>query len=119
MIKLRVNGVGRETAADAATPILYVLRYRELASRMFPIAMNAMSAIDLQDMLSWRWMVAGGKETPFTEDAYKEMFVSSKGLPRSAIKMADETLRDLFVNQEHEADGERIKQIAASLNLHE
>ena len=94
-----------------------VLRYRELASRMFPIAMNAMSAIDLQDMITFRWMVAGGKNAPFTDDAYKEMFVSSKGLPRDAIKIADETLRDLFVKQEQHANGERIQQVAASLNL--
>src|SRR5215210_885433 len=94
-----------------------VLRYRELASRMFPIAMNAMSAVDLQDMIAFRWMVAGGKAPPFTEAAYKELFVYSKGLPRDAIKIADETLRDLFVNQQHEADGERIQQIATSLNL--
>jgi general secretion pathway protein A len=94
-----------------------VLRYRELASRMFPIAINAMSAIDLQDMLTFRWMVAGGKEAPFTEDAYKAMFVSSKGLPRDAIKLADETLRDLFVKQEHKANGARIQQIAPTLNL--
>jgi len=94
-----------------------VLRYRELASRMFPIAMNAMSAVDLQDMIAFRWMVAGGKAPPFTDAAYKELFVSSKGLPRDAIKIADETLRDLFVNQLHEADGERIQHIASGLNL--
>ena len=94
-----------------------VLRYRELASRMFPIAMNAMSAADLQDMIAFRWMVAGGKTPPFTDDAYKEMFVYSKGLPRDAIKIADETLRDLFVKQQHKADGSQIQDIALSLNL--
>jgi hypothetical protein len=84
---------------------------------MFPIAMNAMSAIDLQDMIGFRWMVAGGKNAPFTEDAYKEMFVRSKGLPRDAIKIADETLRDLFVNKQQQADAPRVQRIAESLNL--
>src|SRR3712207_4656649 len=42
-----------------------VLRYRELASRMFPIAINAMSSRDLEEMIQFRWMVAGGKEPPF------------------------------------------------------
>ena len=62
-------------------------------------------------------MVAGGKTPPFTDDAYKEMFVYSKGLPRDAIKIADETLRDLFVKQQHKADGSQIQDIALSLNL--
>src|SRR3712207_4525980 len=34
-----------------------VLRYRELASRMFPIAINAMSADELRAMIEFRWMV--------------------------------------------------------------
>ena len=84
---------------------------------MFPIAMTAMSLLDLQDMLAFRWMVAGGKASPFTEDAYKELFVASKGLPRDAIKMADESLRLLFLKQQQKADGALVQQIAKELNL--
>src|SRR5436853_4764631 len=40
-----------------------ILKYRELASRMFPIGMSAMSVIDLEDMIQFRWLVAGGKGT--------------------------------------------------------
>ncbi len=94
-----------------------VLRYKELASRMFPIAMNAMTPIDLQDMLRFRWMVAGGNDLPFTDEAFKELFVASKGLPRDAIKMADETLRELYIKQQQKADGALIQQIATNLNL--
>ena len=36
-----------------------IMQYRELASRMFPIAMNAMSLDDLQDMINFRLNVAG------------------------------------------------------------
>ena len=42
-----------------------ILRYQELASRMFPIAINAMSERDLEEMVRFRWLVAGGKELPF------------------------------------------------------
>ena len=62
-------------------------------------------------------VLAGGKETPFTEDAYKELFVASKGLPRDAIKMADESLRLLYLTQQQKADGPLIQQIAKELNL--
>lgn len=36
-----------------------IIQYRELASRMFPIAMNAMSIDDLKDMIMFRRNVAG------------------------------------------------------------
>ena len=36
-----------------------IIQYRELASRMFPIAMNAMSPDDLRDMITFRLTVAG------------------------------------------------------------
>jgi general secretion pathway protein A len=45
-----------------------VLRHQELASRMFPITMNAMSIDELQEMITFRWMVAGGKALPFPAD---------------------------------------------------
>jgi general secretion pathway protein A len=94
-----------------------ILRYPELASRMFPIAMNAMSATELRAMIEFRYMVAGGKQVPFTDEAYKEIFIYSKGLPRDAVKVCDETLRHLFVRQQQQADATDITEVAATLNL--
>src|SRR5215211_1139937 len=73
-----------------------ILKYKELASRMFPIAISPMSILELRNMIEFRWMVAGGKqEPPFDEDGYKVIFTYSKGLPRDAVKICDEVLRDL------------------------
>jgi general secretion pathway protein A len=94
-----------------------ILRYQELASRMFPIAMISMSATDLQDMLEFRYMVAGGKQSPFTDGAYKEIHACSKGLPRDAVKLADEALRHLFLRQRRQTSVEDIRTIAQQLNL--
>lgn len=96
-----------------------ILRYQELASRMFPIAVNAMSPTDLQDMIAFRWMVAGGHTPPFDEKdgAYKTLFTYSKGLPRDAIKVCDEVLRALMVSGKHHADAALITRIAGELNL--
>ena len=94
-----------------------ILRYQELASRMFPIAMISMSPTDLQDMLEFRFMVAGGKQSPFTEEVYKEIHAFPKGLPRDAVKLADETLRHLFLHQQKRASPEDIRTIATQLNL--
>lgn len=96
-----------------------ILRYQELASRMFPIAINAMSPTDLQDMIAFRWMVAGGQELPFDDrdGAYKALFTFSKGLPRDAIKVCDEVLRALMVAERRRADSAFVDRIARELNL--
>jgi general secretion pathway protein A len=54
-----------------------IVRYKELASRMFPIALSAMSPAELERMIRFRWMVAGAKELPFSAEAeavYKGYF---------------------------------------------
>jgi general secretion pathway protein A len=96
-----------------------VLRYRELASRMFPVAINAMSPTDLQEMIAFRWMVAGGKVPPFDAagGAYKTLFSYSKGLPRDAIKVCDEVLRELLVTGKYRANAAEIDKIAREINL--
>ncbi len=95
-----------------------ILRYPELASRMFPIAISPMSVDELKETIEFRWMVAGGKnEPPFDEDAYKMLYAYSKGLPRDAIKVCDELLRDLFSRQDSKATAQDVEQIAKELNL--
>jgi len=94
-----------------------ILRYRELASRMFPIAINAMSVEELRDMIRFRWMVAGGQELPFEDDAFKVIFAYSKGLPRDAIKVCDEVLRDLQAKNQKKATPQQVEEISKELNL--
>lgn len=109
---LQIVLVGQEDLAAK------VLRYPELASRMFPIAVSPMSIDDLRDTIAFRWFVAGGKgEPPFDEDAYKTLFAYCKGLPRDAVKVCDEVLRDLFAKQRTSATAEQVEQIAKELNL--
>src|SRR5215469_14864861 len=57
-----------------------IIQYRELASRMFPIAMNAMSLDDLKDMISFRLTVAGHSGNLFedSEEAYKTLYAYTK-----------------------------------------
>src|SRR5438552_5633765 len=52
-----------------------IIKYRELASRMFPIAINAMSLDDLRDMITFRLTVAGylGELFEDEERAYKTL----------------------------------------------
>jgi general secretion pathway protein A len=94
-----------------------ILRFRELASRMFPIAINAMSVEELHDMIRFRWLVAGGQELPFEDDAFKALFAYSKGLPRDAIKVCDEVLRDLQAKGQKKAVASQVEAICRELNL--
>jgi len=109
---LQIILVGQEELSNK------ILRYRELASRMFPIAISPMSVIELRHMIEFRWMVAGGKnEPPFDEEGYKVIYTYSKELPRDAVKICDEMLRDLMFKQEKKATAVEIEQIAKELNL--
>ena len=96
-----------------------VKRYKELASRMIPIAINPMSPLDLEDMLKFRWSIATGNksELPFTQEATAEIFAYSKGLPRDAIKLSDEILRHVFLQQKTNAVLEHVRNAAKDLDL--
>jgi len=96
-----------------------VKRYKELASRMIPIAINPMSPPDLEDMLKFRWSIASGNksELPFKQETMAEIFAYSKGLPRDAIKLSDEILRHVFLQQHTHAGLEHVRNAAKDLDL--
>ncbi len=96
-----------------------ILQYRELASRMFPIAMNAMSLDDLKEMISFRLTVAGHRGSLFEEkdEAYKTLYTYTKGLPRDAIKVCFELLIELVAHGKKQATPKQIEEIAKGQNL--
>ncbi len=98
-----------------------ILHYRELASRMFPIAMNAMSLDDLKDMIHFRLTVAGHPGALFAEqeaeEAYKTLYSYTKGLPRDAIKVCFELLIDLAAQGKKHATAKQVEEIAKGQNL--
>ena len=62
---------------------------------------------------------AGGKEPPFANDdgVYKTLFAYSKGLPRDAVKVCDEVLRELIASKRERATSGDVEKIAKELNL--
>src|SRR5256712_1076358 len=96
-----------------------IMQYRELASRMFPIAMNAMSLDDLKDMIMFRLTVAGHKGALFedSEEAYKTLYSYIKGLPRDAIKVCFELLIELIAQRKRQATAKQVEEIAKGQNL--
>ena len=111
---LQIVLVGQEELAAK------ILRYKELASRMFPIAMNALSFDDMKAMIRFRWIVAGGNEheNPFNnDDIYKALFAYSKGLPREVVKICGQVLLDLMAVQGQTAYLSQVEALAQELNL--
>jgi type II secretory pathway predicted ATPase ExeA len=110
---LQIVLVGQE---DLGTKIM---QYRELASRMFPIAMNAMSIDDLRDMIDFRLKVAGYRDELFEdpEAALKTLYSYTKGLPRDAIKVCFELFIDLRAQGMKKATVKQVEEIAKGQNL--
>ena len=96
-----------------------IIQYKELASRMFPIAMNAMSLDDLKEMIRFRLNVAGYKDELFenADEAYKTLYTYTKGLPRDAIKVCFELFIDLAAQRKKQATAKQIEEIAKGQNL--
>src|SRR6266700_1267913 len=96
-----------------------IIKYRELASRMFPIAMNAMSLDDLRDMITFRLTIAGHSGSLFEDEtqAYKTLYAYTKGLPRDAIKVCFELLIDLIAQGKKQATAKQVEEIAKGQNL--
>jgi general secretion pathway protein A len=112
---LQIVLVGQEELASK------IMRYRELASRMFPIAMNPMSPDELREMVDFRMTVAGYKEPLFasseSDEAYRTLYAYTRGLPRDAIKVCFELLIELMVQGKKQASARQIKEVAQGQNL--
>ena len=51
------------------------------------------------EMMKFRWTVAGGDDFPFEQDAVAEIHRITKGNPRAIVKLANETLIKTAVDQ--------------------
>jgi len=94
-----------------------IMRFRELSSRMFPIALCGMAPDDLAAMVQYRWMVAGGKRAPFTPRAQRVIFTYTRGLPRDAVKLCGECLRFMTARGRKTISPLQVESVAKGLNL--
>jgi general secretion pathway protein A len=74
-----------------------IRRYKSLDSRMWPACLRPFSHEETQQMMEFRWQVAGGAKFPFTQDALAEVYRLTGGNPRSICKLADAALLQAFV----------------------
>jgi general secretion pathway protein A len=67
-------------------------RLQSLKSRLSVAKLNPFDKKQTKEMMQFRWQVAGGKKLPFDNEALDEIYERTKGIPRSIVKLANESL---------------------------
>ena len=65
---------------------------KELKSRMYHSALASLNRSDMENMIQFRFQVAGGEKHPFTPDGLDELYKFTLGLPREICKVTDMAL---------------------------
>jgi general secretion pathway protein A len=73
-------------------------RFRNLVNRAaMSSTLENLSYAETVAMLRHRWLIAGGKEFPFTDSAIEQIYTNSQGIPRTQVILADNALLAAFV----------------------
>src|SRR4051794_27051768 len=68
-------------------------RFRNLVNRTaMSSSLDNLSLAETAAMLRHRWLIAGGKEFPFTDSAIEQIYTYSQGIPRTQVILADNAL---------------------------
>jgi len=92
---------------------------KELKSHMYRSALASLNRSDMENMIQFRFQVAGGEKHPFTPDGLDELYKFTLGLPREICKVTDMALLRAMVNQTHEVNAALVRQTAEQLAVNE
>jgi general secretion pathway protein A len=93
-------------------------RFRNLVNRTaMSSTLDTLSPVETAAMLKHRWLIAGGKDFPFTDDALDELYAHSQGIPRTQVILADNALLASFVTGEKTITGPVIRQVVEDRGL--
>ncbi len=71
--------------------------------------LEAMGQHEHAEMIDFRWRVASGNQQhPFTPEAVEAIYIYSKGMPREACIIADNSLLAAFLSDKKEVDKETV-----------
>ena len=79
--------------------------------------LEPLSRSDSEAMLRHRWLVAGGKNFPFTDGALDRLYDFSGGIPRTQVILADNALLGAFLQGAATIGDELIQQVVADRGL--
>lgn len=94
-------------------------RFPELKSRLYPSALAALGRNDTEELIAFRWFVAGGggKELPFGAQTLDAIFRATLGLPREIVKVCDLALLRAYSQDRRQVLPEDIRIAAEELRL--
>lgn len=82
-------------------------------------ALSGLTRRDTDDLIRFRWSVAGGKDFPFTDTALETIFRITKGSPRKLCRLCDNALVAAFLKGINSADESIIREVAKDTRLQE
>jgi general secretion pathway protein A len=82
-------------------------------------ALSGLTRRDTDDLIRFRWSIAGGKEIPFTDAALETLYRITKGSPRKLCKLCDNMLIAIALKGESSADESIVVGIARDIRLQE
>jgi general secretion pathway protein A len=93
-------------------------RFRNLVNRTaMSSTLDTLSPAETAYMLRHRWLIAGGKDFPFTDDAVDRLYGYSRGIPRTQIILADNALLAAFLTGQTAIDGELVDEVVRDRGL--
>jgi general secretion pathway protein A len=82
-------------------------------------ALSGLTRRDTDDLIRFRWSVAGGKDLPFTDAALETIYRIAKGSPRKLCKLCDNVLVAISLKGEYTADESVVMDVARDIRLQE
>lgn len=79
--------------------------------------LDTLSLAETNTMLRHRWLIAGGKEFPFSIAAVERIYAYSQGVPRTQVILADNALLAAFLADSRTIDAETITSVVADRGL--
>src|SRR6266496_1952847 len=96
-------------------------RYANLVNRIaMSASIEALSLSETDAMLKHRWWIASNGikgSFPFTDEAIEQLYIYSKGIPRTQIILADNALLASFLLKQQTIDADLIHQIVKDRGL--
>jgi general secretion pathway protein A len=93
-------------------------RFRNLVNRTaMSSTLENLSPAETVAMLRHRWLVAGGKDFPFTDGAIEQIYSYSQGIPRTQVILADNALLAAFVGGQNTIEAEIIHDVVKDRGL--
>jgi general secretion pathway protein A len=92
-------------------------RLRSLKSRLRYARLNQFDLAQTQEMMKFRWTVAGGSDFPFEADAVGEIYRITAGVPRSIVNLANEALMKTALTRKKKVTREIVLSVSAEADL--